>query len=114
MGMGQPLSGNSRIHAFKALTSNKISSRVLKWLVGYRGSKFDGWIFYFLDLPKKRILMREFLCPQSQSPPAPNQPLPQPASLVEQLHRVYLQIFAYILTNRIQVWIGVPAVSIVL
>ena len=63
---------------------------------------------------QKRILMREFLCPQSQSPPAPNQPLPQPASLVEQLHRVYLQIFVYILTNRIQVWIGVPAVSIVL
>jgi hypothetical protein len=25
----------------------------LKWLVGYRGSRFDGWIFYFLDLPKK-------------------------------------------------------------
>jgi hypothetical protein len=25
-------------YAVKALTSNKISSRVLKWLVGYRGS----------------------------------------------------------------------------
>jgi hypothetical protein len=36
----------------KALTSNKISSRVLKWLVGPSGSRLCLLIFYFLDLPK--------------------------------------------------------------
>ena len=41
--------------ADKALTSNKMSRRVLKWLVGYCGSGFDGGTFYFLDLPKRGV-----------------------------------------------------------
>jgi hypothetical protein len=35
----------------KALTSNKISTRVLKWLVAVVQSRLCLLIFYFLDLP---------------------------------------------------------------